>query len=483
MPGPATTVGTLRSLMQSTVHPLEGNKVRLSVSVDEAEFDKALDAAFRKIAHEVRIDGFRPGKAPRRILEARVGMEYARAQALQDSIPKYLADAVRANEVDIIATPKIDISAGQESGPLAFDAEIEVRPVVTVPGYGGLRVEIPSPLPSDDDVAAQIDRMRQPFAELNEVERPIIDGDLVTVDLVGSRDDAPLPGLNVTDYLYAVGSKQIVSELDERLIGLSAPAHLEFTAPHPIEGQDPIDFTVEVKGVKEKVLPDLDDAWAAEASEFDTFDALRADVVRRLGVMRAMQSQMALREGVVEALIELVDAEPPDALVNDEVSQRIQDLMMRLQAQGISVEQYLAMQGKAVEEFSDELKATAAKGVKADLGLRAVADAEGLAATDDDIESEFANLALRSGQKAKDIRKAYLRNDAVVSLRAEIRKRKALEWLLDHCEVVDRDGNHIDRAALNPGIAAADSDTVGHQAADIKTVGHQAADIETEPAE
>jgi trigger factor len=476
MPDPSSPIGTLPSLMQSTVHPLEGNKVRLSVSVDEAEFDKALDAAFRKIAHEVRIDGFRPGKAPRRILEARVGTEYARAQALQEAIPRYLADAVRANEVDIIATPKIDISSGQESGPVAFDAEIEVRPIVTVPGYGGLRVEIPSPLPSDDDVSAQIDRMRQPFAELNDVERPIIDGDLVTVDLVGSRDESPLPGLNVTDYLYAVGSKQIVPELDEQLIGMSAPAHLEFTAPHPIEGQDPIEFTVDVKDVKEKVLPALDDAWASEASEFNTFDALRADVARRLGVMRAMQSQMALREGVVDALVGLVDTDPPEPLVSDEVRQRIQSLVMRLEAQGISVEQYLAMQGKAVDEFTDDLKAVAAKGVKADLGLRAVAEAEALVATDDDIESEFANLALRSGQKAKDIRKAYQRNDAVVSLRAEIRKRKALEWLVEHCEVVDRDGNQIDRAALNPGVDSDDSD-------DSETVGHQAADSETEHAE
>jgi trigger factor len=458
MPGPATRVGTLPSLMQSTVHPLEGNKVRLSVSVDEAEFDKAIDAAFRKIAHEVRIDGFRPGKAPRRILEARVGTEYARAQALQEAIPRYLADAVRDNEVDIIATPKIDISSGQESGPVAFDAEIEVRPIVTVPGYGGLRVEIPSPLARDEDVTAQIERMRQPFAELNDVERPIVDTDLVTVDLVGSRDGSPLPGLNVTDYLYAVGSKQIVAELDEQLIGMSAPAHLEFTAPHPIEGQDPIDFIVDVKGVKEKVLPELTDAWAAEASEFDTMDALRADVVRRLSVMRAMQAQMALREGAVDALTELVDADPPEALVSEEVRQRIQDLVMRLQAQGVTVEQFLAMQGKDVDEFTDDLRATAAKGVKADLGLRAVAEAEQLVATDHDIESEFANLALRSGQKAKDIRKAYERNDAVGSLRAEIRKRKALEWLIEHCEVVDQDGNQIDRAALNPGLDDSDSD-------------------------
>jgi trigger factor len=448
--------------MKSTVAPLEGNKVKVSVEVDEVEFDKAIDAAFRKIANEVRIPGFRPGKAPRRILEARVGLEYARSQALQDSIPTFLAEAVRDNDVDIIAPPSIDIVSGADSGPVAFDAEIEVRPVVEVAGYGGLRVEIPNPVPSDEEVDAQIDRMRQPFAELNDVERAIADGDFVTVDLVGSRADKPLPGLNVSDYLYAVGSKQIVPELDEQLIGLVAPAHLEFTAPHPVEGQDPIDFVVDVKGTKERILPELNDSWAMEASEFDTVAELRADLISRLTTVRGMQAQMLLRDKVAESLAGLVDDEPPATLVNDEMQQRANDLVMRLQAQGLSVEQYLAGNGVTVEQFSDDLRGLAERGVKVDLALRAVATAEALEVDDDDVEMEYARLAERNNQKAKDVRKAYERNDAVSSLKAELRKRKALEWLVDHCEIVDPDGHPIDRAALNP--TEADDDSAGEEA-------------------
>lgn len=445
--------------MKSTVEPLEGNKVKVSVQVDEAEFDKAIDAAFRKIAHEVRIDGFRPGKAPRRILEARIGIDYARSQALQDSIPEYLAAAVRENDVDIIAPPSVEITEGQESGPVSFAAEIEVRPVVTVPGYGGLRVEIPSPYAVDADVDAQLERMRQPFAELNDVDRPVADGDYVTIDLVGSRDDEPLPGLEVTDYLYAVGSKQVVPELDDELIGATADEVIEFTASHPVDGEDDIDFRVTVKGVKERILPEVTDEWAKEASEFDTVEALRSDIVRRLSLVKAMQAQMSLREKAAEALATLVDDEPPEALVNDETRRRVEDLVMRLQAQGLSVEQYLAMQGTDVQTFSEGLKTTAATGVKVDLALRAVANAEQLTIDDDDLDAEFERMAAGSKQKPSQIRKAYERNDALSALVADMRKRKAMEWIVEHCEIVDPDGNVIDRAALNPSAADDDSES------------------------
>ncbi|MGE0306594.1 MAG: trigger factor [Acidimicrobiia bacterium] len=445
--------------MKSTVEPLEGNKVKVSVQVDEAEFDKAIDAAFRKIAHEVRIDGFRPGKAPRRILEARIGIDYARSQALQDSIPEFLAAAVRENDVDIIAPPSVEITEGQESGPVSFAAEIEVRPVITVPGYGGLRVEVPSPYAVEADVDAQLERMRQPFAELNDVDRPVAGGDYVTIDLVGSRDDEPLPGLEVTDYLYAVGSGQVVPELDDQLVGASADDVIEFTAAHPVEGEDDIDFRVTVKGVKERILPEVTDEWAKEASEFDTVEALRADIVRRLSLVKAMQAQMSLREKAAEALASLVDEEPPEALVNDETRRRVEDLVMRLQAQGLSVEQYLAMQGTDVQTFSEGLKATAATGVKVDLALRAVAAAEQLTVDDDDLDAEFERMAAGSKQKPSQIRKAYERNDAISALVADMRKRKAMEWIVEHCEIVDPDGNVIDRAALNPSAADDDSDS------------------------
>jgi trigger factor len=436
--------------MKSTVEPLEGNKVKVSVEVDETEFDKAVDAAFRKIAQEVRIPGFRPGKAPRRLLEARVGTEYARQQALNDSIPQYLARAVAENEVDIIATPKIDITSGADDGPVVFDAEIEVRPQITVGGYGGLRVELVNPTPTEEEIEAQIDRLRQPFGETNDVDRAVETGDFASIDLVGSSDGEALVGLDVSDYMYSVGSAQIVPELDEQLVGRSAGDSFQFTASHPVEGREDIDFEVEIKKVMERVLPELTDEWAKEASEFDTVEQLRTDLVKRMTSVRAMQAQMALRDKVVDALVELVEDEAPEALINDELRSRVEDFVMRLQAQGMTVEQYLQVTGGTAEAVTDELREGAVMGVKADLALRAVAEAEALEVTDEGLDAEFVRLAERSKQKPAQIRKAYERNEAVPSLKAELRKRLALEWLVEHCEIVDPEGKPIDRSLLEP---------------------------------
>ena len=155
--------------MKAVVEPLEGNKVKLSVEVDEQEFERALDAAFKKIAREVRVPGFRPGKAPRRILEARLGKDAARQEALRDSLPDYYAQALKDNDVDAIAAPEIDITSGEESGPIAFDAVVEVRPQLHVPGYGGLQVTVPGPKPTDEEIDAQIDRLRNTGAVLNDL--------------------------------------------------------------------------------------------------------------------------------------------------------------------------------------------------------------------------------------------------------------------------------------------------------------------------
>src|ERR1700722_14548219 len=174
--------------MKTVVEPLEGNKVKMSIQVDEQEFEHSIDAAFRKISREVRVPGFRPGKAPRRILEARFGKETGRVEALREALPTYYSQAVREHEVDVVAPPEIDITAGEDQGPVTFDAVVEIRPQLRLAGYGGLRVEIPSPLATEEDIDAQVDRLRSNFGELTAVDRPAQNGDYLTIDLAGSRD-------------------------------------------------------------------------------------------------------------------------------------------------------------------------------------------------------------------------------------------------------------------------------------------------------
>jgi trigger factor len=445
--------------MRTTVEPLEGNKVKLSVEVDEEELEKAVDAAFRKIAHEVRIPGFRPGKAPRKLLESRLGPAVGREQAFQDALPEWYSAAVIEHDVDVIAPPEIDITAGREEGPLAFDAVVEVRPIVSIPGYGGLRVELERPTVADEEIDAQIDRMRQVEATLATVERPAIEADTVTIDIAGTLDGEAQDGLTADDYSYTVGSGAITPEVDEVLTGSKAGDILEVESSHPDpEETRQLRFRILVKEVQETVLPEVTDEWAAGASDLETVEALRADLARRMSAVRRAQAQMALREKVGEALAQLVEEEIPEPLVAAEMQQRIQDLAMRLQAQGMQLEQWLAMSGEDPQTFTDRLKETATTSVKVDLALRAVVAAEGIEVTDDDLESELASVAERVDASVEEVREQFERGGQISAVRSDIAKRSALEWLLERVEVVDTEGQPIDRAELEVADDEADED-------------------------
>lgn len=457
MRGASVATGTLGRLMKSSLEPLEGNKVKLSISVDDDEFEKEIDAAFKRIAREVRLPGFRPGKAPRKVLEARIGLDAARVDALEHAVPTFYMEAVTEHDVDVIAQPEFDITSGQEEGEeVAFEAVVEVRPVVTVPGYASLRVEIPSPSVDDAELDARIDHLRESHAELQPVERPAQEGDNVTIDIAGSRDGEPIEGLVADDYLYEVGSGTVVPELDEELVGAAVDDTVTFTADHPDPDEDPVDFEVTVKEIKEKVLPDADDAFAAEASEFETIEELREDLRTRFSTVKVMQARMAVQQNTAEALAALVDEDAPEALVNQEMQQRLEDLAMRLQAQGMGIEQYLATTGQDQEAFVADLRETAAQGVKVDLALRAVAAAEEMEVTDEDLDAEIAQVAERVGQKPDKVRKQLERNGQMSAVRSDLRTRKALEWLTEQVELVDEGGSTIDRASLE--VASDDSD-------------------------
>jgi trigger factor len=435
--------------MKSTVETLEGNKVKLSVEVDASEFEPAVDAAFKKIAREVRLPGFRPGKAPRKVLEARLGPLAGREQALHDSLPEYYSAAVIEHDVDVIAAPEIDITGGQESGDIVFDAVVEVRPSIEVPGYGGLSVTLERPGVDEAALDAQIDRMRDLDSTLEVVDRPVEEGDTVTIDIAGTLDGQAQSGLTADDYSYTVGSGAITPEVDEQLVGAKAGTTLSFAATHPDPDEDrELQFELNLKDVKEKVLPELTDEWASEASEFETVAELRASLADRMTRIRKAQAQMALREKVGEALAALVPDEVPEPMIGQEMQERLQDLAMRLQAQGMQLDQYLAMTGADPETFSHELRDTAAQAVKVDLALRAVADAESIESTEDDLVAELEGVASRVGEDVAEVRERLERGGQMSAVRSDIRKRKALEWLLERVEVLDPEGVTIDRSEL-----------------------------------
>jgi trigger factor len=446
LPEPSAGPFRLPGLVKTVVEPLEGNKVKLSVEVEAGEFEAALEAAFRRISREVRVPGFRPGKVPRRVLEARLGKDAARQEALREALPDYYAQAVRDQDVDAIAPPEIDITSDGAEGPLAFDAVVEVRPTVAIPGYEGLQVTIPALEVEESDVDAQVERLRDTFAELREVDRPARDTDHVTIDISGSRQGDRQDDLSTEDFLYEVGSGRVVPELDDHLRGAKVGDIVTFEAAE-VDGES-ASFRVLVKDVKEKVLPDVSDEWASEASEFETVEELRHDIRQRLQTVRRVQARMAFREAALEALTELVGEDPPDALVNSEMERRLHDLGHRLEAQGANIAQYLQAIGRGEDEFVAEMREGALQAVKADLALRALAEAEAIEATDEDAEAEVASLAERYGVTPTELARQLDAAEQMAVLRMDVRKGKALTWLIDHVSVVDQEGREIDRSLL-----------------------------------
>ena len=418
------------------------------MEVDEVEFDKNIDQAFRKIAKEVRIPGFRQGKAPRKLLEAQIGIGAARSQAIQDAIPEYLSLAVREHNVDLIATPQIEVTKGEEEGVVGFDATCEIRPVITVPGYNGLRIELPALVVSETEVSDAMNSERARHGTLTDVSRAIALGDHVTLDLSGTREGNPVPGLNVEDWLYEVGKKWVSPKFDDMLIGAEVGTKVEYSEA-PNGTTDVAEMTVIVKKVQEMVLQELTDEWVSEhVAEFDTQEAWKNSLRERLENMKLNQTRGVFVERTTAALAELVTIDAPESMVGSDLQARVRNTVEQFQAQGIQIDQWLSATGQSTEAFIESMRGESVKAVKVDLALRAVAEAQNISADDDEVDNELNRIATQAGRKVAQVRKVYEQNDALGELVAQIRKSKAVDWLLRNSTLVDPDGNAISADTL-----------------------------------
>ena len=470
---------------------LEGNKVKLYVEVEEAEFEHDIDRAFKLIAKEVNLPGFRAGKAPRKVLEARVGIGVAREQALRDAVPQYLAKAVREHAIDLIAAPEVEITDGTEEGPVEFDATCEVRPTITLSGYADLEVQLPAITVDDDDLAEARAAELQRGGVLEDVDRPIRAGDFVTLDLATTRDGEELTGLNTEDWSYEVGQGWVTDDFDDHLLGASTGDVLTFTST-PKGLDEPADFEVTVTAVQTRVVPELTDDWVADnLGEFDTVEEWNASLRESLAEQKLDAARQGLVRSLNEALAALVEIDVPEPMVDADLNQRVQGTAQQFQAQGVDLGQWLAATGQDPDQFVESMRGASVEAVKVDLALRAVADTEQLDAEPHDFEAEYARMAMQYQQKAKDIRKAYEQNDAVPELAAQIRKSKAFDWLIHNVRFVDPSGAEIDRDTLLGHTHDADG---GHDhdpaaaasaviAATDAALSSDAGDADTPPAE
>lgn len=433
-------------VMRTSIEPLEGHRVKLSVEVDEEDLVAAEEETFRRLAREVRVPGFRPGKVPKRVLASRLGAKVLRSEVIRDVVPRFYNEAVESESLDVIAEPSIDITGGEEGGALGFEATVEVRPVITLSGYDSLKVTIPNPIATDDEVEAQVDRLREQFAKLTEVDRAVRDGDVVTLDIKGSRNGEEAEGLNIEDLVYEVGKAGIVDGLDEKLVGAVKGDVISFQADDAPDG--PADLSVNVKLVREKELPEESDEFASDSSEFDTMAELREDLIDRLGRVKKMQAVNAFREGAVEALASLVDVELPHPLVHEGVDRLLGELRNELVTRRVTLETFLTATEQTQEELYGNLVGESSRQVKVDLALRALALAEGIEVDEADVDEEIVRLAAQIKQSPPTVRELLERDNRMIALRSDIRNAKALAWLFEHVEAIDEEGRPVDRSVL-----------------------------------
>ncbi len=434
--------------MHAVTTTLDNNRVKLTVEVEGPEMDQAIDAAAAKLSSQVAIKGFRKGKVPKNVLMAHLGGASAlRAEAIRESLPDFYAVAVSDTLIDPIAQPDINITGGEDEGTLVFEADVEVRPEVEIRGQRELRVTIPSPVVSDDEVNAQIDRFRETDAVLKDVERPIATGDLVTMDVhVEPLDEGSEP-LDMSDFMYTVGSGTITEGVDELIVGMKPGEELKLNG-NVGQGQTAT-FELTLKNVQERVLPELSDEWVEENTEWHSESEMRDAILEQMRRMRIVEAQMSRRDATLRAVSELVAEDVvPDVLVQEETNERLHDLGHRLEQQKLNLETFLQMTNQSPDQLLETLRADAVRAVRVDLALRALVRAEGLEPTDEEIDEELEKTA-EAMSVSPDLLRTNLRDTGrVITFRSEVAKMKASRWLNENATFVDPDGVEIDRALL-----------------------------------
>ncbi|MGH2590099.1 MAG: trigger factor, partial [Actinomycetota bacterium] len=419
--------------MQTTVQETDKHKVKLTIEVPPDEFGRDLDRAYRKVAQQVKVPGFRKGKVPRKVIDAQIGREAVLGEFLEDSVPTYYRDALRENDLAPITEPDIDVEQLEEGKALVFTATVEVRPRLRFgdADYKGIEVERPSAEVTDADVDRMVDSLRERFAELEPVAHPARRGDYVVMDLRARVHDEEIPEATRPDYLYEVGSGEFGEKLDAELEGKRTGEILKLNDVLPERfgdraGQE-ISLQVLVKEVKGKKLPEADDEFAKTASEFDTLDELKAKLREQLAENKERAVDGFVRDRVLQALVDGTTVDLPESLIDEETEHRVVHARERAERAGMTLDDLLASQGFDELRFRADAREHATRAIIADLVLEAVARAEDVQVTAEELGKEIAGLAAALGRDAKEVAKSLDRSGQVASLAGDIIRSKALD--------------------------------------------------------
>ena len=433
--------------MQTTIESTDKHTVKLTVEVPADEYAKEMDQTYRSISNQVKIPGFRKGKVPKKIIDAQIGRDAVRDEFLQAAVPDYYRQAVSEHDLAPITDPDIDLDEFADDAPLKFTAVVEVRPRLdfTEQDYIGLKIERPSTQVAESDIDSWVDRLRERFAELEPAERPVQDGDFVTIDLKATGPlGQEIDGLSRTDYLYFVGSGEFGPALDAEMPGTKAGGILKVTeemgegAGDGLSGQA-AEMTVLVKDVKARVLPEADDDLAKTASEFDTLAELREDLRQRLGETKEREAKAELRDRALQALMDSVEVDLPGSLVDDETEHRVNHAKQRAEQNGLTIEQVLEAEGWDEARLRQDSRDHAVRAIMSDLVLEGVARAADIQVDADELGKEIGVLAQAYDRDPKELATQLDRTGQIVTLAGDIIRGKALDLLVDRADITDTD--------------------------------------------
>ena len=439
--------------MKSAVETLSPTRVRLSVEVPFDEVKPALDKAYREISKQINIPGFRKGKVPPPVIDRQVGRDVVVNQAINDTLPDVYMNALRENEIEPLGQPDLDLQQGGDGVDIQFTAEVDVRPEFELPPYNDLEVTVSNAEPTDEDVDAQLEQLRERFGTLVTVERPAADDDTVTIDLKATQQGEPVEGAQITGHSYKVGSGGLVDGIDDALRGMSAGEEKTFVSQlvgGDQAGED-VDIHVKVDAVKEQQLPEVDDEFAQMASEFDTIEELRTDLREKALNSKRLEQAGEARDKVLEQLLEPLEVPLPEGAVSSEVATRKQNLQHEVTEHvGLPWQTYLEQVGQTEEELDAEIDENVRSGMRTEFVLDKLAEAETTMVGQDELTTHLLTRAQRAGADPNEYVQRIVQGGHVPTVMREVRRNKALAQLVENSRVTDEDGRPVELKRLRP---------------------------------
>ncbi|MCM3593226.1 trigger factor [Brevibacillus borstelensis] len=421
---------------------LENNQGVLTVEVDATQVDAALDQAFKKVSKKVNVPGFRKGKVPRKMFEARFGVESLYQDALDIILPTAYGQAVRETGIEPVDRPEVDVEQIEKGKSLIFKATVTVKPEVKLGEYKNLTIEPKEFAVTDEDVDAELKRMQERHAELVAVEEgQAQNGDVVMIDFEGFQDGVAFEGGKAEDYSLELGSGTFIAGFEEQVVGMNIGEEKEITVTFPEEYHSPnlagkeAVFKVKLNSLKRKNLPALDDEFAKDVSEFDTLDELKADSKKKLEEKAAQDKEQYVREQLVLKAAENAEIDIPEVMIEHELDQMVNEFGQRLQFQGLTLDLYYQFSGMDESQLRDQLRADATSRVRTSLVLEAIGKAENIEVSEEDVTAELEKLSGVYGRPADELRKIFTAQDGLAALYRDVQTRKTVDFLVAESKV------------------------------------------------